>query len=96
MSTGGCETRVVSLARLGEELAALAPAEVLATEIDGARAIVKDAAHWTGAALTLRPNVKADAKAATRRAKDSADIWAISLKVARSEGRSPAYGGSQP
>src|SRR5690349_12707729 len=60
VSTGAFETRAFAAADVEEEVAALAPAELLAT--DSAR--VNEAARVAGAALTIRPAVKADAKAA--------------------------------
>ena len=77
VSTGAFETRALKLERVGEELAALAPAELLATEADAVRASLKDIATWCGAALTLRPAVKADAKAAARRAKEIFEVAAL-------------------
>ncbi len=74
VSTGSFETRVLKLDRVSEELAALAPAELLATEADASRAALNEAATWCGATLTLRPNVKADAKAAARRAKELFEV----------------------
>src|SRR5262249_9115566 len=76
VSTGAFETRALKLDRLSEELAALAPSELLATEAEAARIALKDAASWCGATLTLRPNVKADAKAAARRVKEIFEVAA--------------------
>jgi DNA mismatch repair protein MutS len=67
ISTGAFETRALAAAQVGEELAALAPAEVLAVEAEDSRAGFRDAVAQSGAALTLRPAVKADARSASRR-----------------------------
>jgi DNA mismatch repair protein MutS len=77
VSTGAFETRPLRSERLSEELAALAPAELLATEADAPRCGVREAAAWCGAALTLRPSLKADAKAAARRAKEIFQVAAL-------------------
>ena len=77
ISTGAFETRALSSAEIGEELAALAPAEILASESDASRALLQEAADICGAALTLRPPVKADAKAAVRRIKSAFEVAAL-------------------
>ncbi|HWA01295.1 MAG TPA: DNA mismatch repair protein MutS [Caulobacterales bacterium] len=75
VSTGAFETRACAFSRLEEELAALAPAEILVTETDVARA--RPATENSGAALTVRPSVKADVKAAARRVKDVFEVAAL-------------------
>lgn len=65
VSTGAFETRELRTRQVEEELAALAPAEVLVAEGELGR--VREAARVAGAVLTTRPAVKADAKAAGRR-----------------------------
>lgn len=67
VSTGVFVVRPIKATAAEEELAALAPAEVLLAEAEGARgAALVDA---SGAASTLRPGPKADAKAGERRLK---------------------------
>jgi len=67
VSTGAFVVRPIKATAAAEELAALAPAEVLLTDAESARgAALVDA---SGAALTLRPGPKADAKAGERRLK---------------------------
>ncbi|MBC7769629.1 MAG: DNA mismatch repair protein MutS [Phycisphaerales bacterium] len=75
ISTGAFETRLVKLAEMEGEIAALAPAELLV--IDSQSAQVNEAARITGAALTLRPEVKGDAKAAVRRIKAAFEVAAL-------------------
>jgi DNA mismatch repair protein MutS len=75
VSTGAFETRALKPGAVEEEVAALAPAELLATDLDAAH--VNEAARITGAALTLRPAVKADAKAAARRIKAAFEVAAL-------------------
>ncbi|MBX9746186.1 MAG: DNA mismatch repair protein MutS, partial [Hyphomonadaceae bacterium] len=75
VSTGAFETRAIGMGDVEEELAALAPAEVLAVEGEAPR--VSEIARIVGAALTLRPAVKADAKAATRRIKAAFEVAAL-------------------
>jgi DNA mismatch repair protein MutS len=75
VSTGAFETRALRAAAVEEELAALAPAEVLVIEADAAR--LKEAARVAGASLTTRPAVKADAKAAARRIKAAFEVAAL-------------------
>ncbi|HVY83553.1 MAG TPA: DNA mismatch repair protein MutS [Caulobacterales bacterium] len=75
VSTGAFETRACAPERLEEELAALAPAEVLVAESDAAR--VGRGAEFSGAALATRPPVKADARAAVRRAKEIFEVAAL-------------------
>ena len=77
VSTGSFETRSVRVDAISEELAALSPAELLASETDAQRAGLRDAAQWCGAALTTRPAVKADAKAASRRLKEVFQVAAL-------------------
>lgn len=66
ISTGAFEVRAAPIARLEEELAALAPAELLAAEADAGR--LGEIAARLGIALTARPAAKADARAGVRRA----------------------------
>jgi DNA mismatch repair protein MutS len=75
VSTGAFETRACAADRLEEELAALAPAEVLAIDADAQR--VARAVEHSGATLTLRPSVKGDAKAAGRRAREIFEVAAL-------------------
>ncbi len=77
VSTGAFETRALRPGQIVEELVALGPAEILATESDAARAQLQEAADVSGAALTLRPPVKADAKAAARRIKAAFEVAAL-------------------
>jgi DNA mismatch repair protein MutS len=75
VSTGAFETRALKALEVEEELAALAPAELLVSEADAAR--VKEAARIVGATLTTRPAVKADAKSAERRIKAAFEVAAL-------------------
>jgi len=75
VSTGAFETRTVKPAELEGEIAALSPAELLVTDGDSAK--VNEAARIIGAALTTRPAVKADAKAAARRIKAAFEVAAL-------------------
>jgi DNA mismatch repair protein MutS len=75
VSTGAFEARALKAADIEEELAALAPAELIVTEADSQA--LREAARISGAALTLRPNVKADAKAAQRRIKEAFQVAAL-------------------
>ncbi|HYD89628.1 MAG TPA: DNA mismatch repair protein MutS [Vitreimonas sp.] len=75
VSTGAFETRAVKLTELEGEIAALAPAEVLAADADADK--VQEAARLIGAALTPRPSVKADAKTAARRIKAAFEVAAL-------------------
>ncbi|MGQ0531826.1 MAG: DNA mismatch repair protein MutS [Caulobacteraceae bacterium] len=75
VSTGAFETRALTCREVEEEIAALAPAELLASDADAAR--VSEPARMAGAALTLRPPVKADAKAAARRIKAAFEVAAL-------------------
>jgi DNA mismatch repair protein MutS len=75
VSTGAFEVRSIASGAIEEELAVLSPAELLTTEADNARLQAVARAH--GAALTLRPNVKADAKAAERRVKSAFEVAAL-------------------
>lgn len=65
ISTGAFETRALSPSEIEQELAALAPAELLVSDVDAAK--VDAAARFCGATVTQRPSVKADAKSAKRR-----------------------------
>ena len=75
VSTGAFETRPLAAERVGEEIAALAPAEVLAA--DAHNDLARKATEFSGATLTLRPNVKADAKGASRRLKEMFEVAAL-------------------
>jgi DNA mismatch repair protein MutS len=66
VSTGAFHVEALPLARLSEALSASQPAELLAVE---ALAATLQAMLPAGATLTLRPAVKADAKAGERRAR---------------------------
>ena len=75
VSTGAFETRALKHNEAEEEIAALSPAELLVTDTDAQH--VNEAARITGAALTIRPAVKADAKAAARRIKTAFEVAAL-------------------
>jgi DNA mismatch repair protein MutS len=75
VSTGAFEARALKRAEIEEDLAALSPAELIVTESDAAA--LTEIARISGAALTLRPNVKADAKAAARRIKSAFEVAAL-------------------
>ncbi len=75
VSTGAFETRSFKHHEAEEEIAALSPAELLVTDADAQH--VNEAARITGAALTIRPAVKADAKAAARRIKAAFEVAAL-------------------
>ncbi len=75
VSTGAFETRSFKHHEAEEEIAALSPAELLVTDSDAQH--VNEAARITGAALTIRPAVKADAKAAARRIKATFEVAAL-------------------
>ncbi|MBX3510275.1 MAG: DNA mismatch repair protein MutS [Hyphomonadaceae bacterium] len=75
ISTGAFETRALAAAQAEEELAALAPAELLCVEAEAAR--LAEWARVGGAALTSRPAVKADARAAERRLKAAFEVAAL-------------------
>ena len=75
VSTGAFETRALAPNQMEEELAALAPAELLVTEGDASS--VGEAARIAGAVVTPRPAVKADAKAAERRIKATFEVGAL-------------------
>ncbi len=75
VSTGAFETRSVNAAEVEGEVAALAPAELLVVDADSGK--VSEAARIIGAALTFRPAVKADAKAAARRIKAAFEVAAL-------------------
>ncbi|MBL8543754.1 MAG: DNA mismatch repair protein MutS [Hyphomonadaceae bacterium] len=75
VSTGAFETRAVSSRAVEEELAALAPAELLAVDNDAVR--LNEAARAIGAAMTPRPAVKGDARAAERRIKALFEVAAL-------------------
>lgn len=75
VSTGAFEARVLKASEVEEELAALAPAELLVVEADGA--LVAEAARIAGATVTTRPAVKADAKSAERRIKAAFEVAAL-------------------
>ncbi len=75
VSTGAFETRSLKHSEAEEEIAALSPAELLVTDADAHH--VNEAARITGAALTIRPAVKADPKAAARRIKAAFEVAAL-------------------
>ncbi|MGE3929341.1 MAG: DNA mismatch repair protein MutS [Hyphomonadaceae bacterium] len=76
VSTGAFETRLTTSAELGGEIAALAPAELLCA--DGPhRGAIDQAAAQVGAAVTVRPAVKADAKSGARRAREIFEVSAL-------------------
>jgi DNA mismatch repair protein MutS len=75
VSTGAFETRALKAAEIEEEVAALAPAELVIADADATR--LAEAARIAGAALTSRPAVKADAKAAARRIKAAFEVAAL-------------------
>lgn len=75
VSTGAFETRALKADAVEEELAALAPAELIVVDTEMAR--VAEAARVCGAAVTPRPGVKADAKAAARRIKAAFEVAAL-------------------
>jgi DNA mismatch repair protein MutS len=69
VSTGAFEARLLGVDDIADAIVALAPAEILSIDADDAN--LKAAAAACGAAITLRPNVKADAKTAARRIKSA-------------------------
>jgi DNA mismatch repair protein MutS len=75
VSTGAFETRSLKHNEAEEEIAALSPAELLVTDADAQH--VNEAARTSGATLTIRPTVKADAKAAARRIKAAFAVAAL-------------------
>jgi DNA mismatch repair protein MutS len=75
VSTGAFETRALAPNQIEEELAALAPAELLVVEAESAR--VAEAARIAGAVVTARPAVKADTKSAERRLKGAFEVAAL-------------------
>ncbi|HWA21817.1 MAG TPA: DNA mismatch repair protein MutS, partial [Caulobacterales bacterium] len=75
ISTGACGVTPFAFARLADEIAALAPAELLVSEDEAARLSAPAAA--CGAALTTRPRQKADARAGARRAKALFEVAAL-------------------
>jgi DNA mismatch repair protein MutS len=75
VSTGAFETRLIKSSEIEEEIAALAPAELLCPEPDAVR--VQGAARDAGAALTTRPATKADPKSAVRRLKAAFDVTTL-------------------
>jgi DNA mismatch repair protein MutS len=75
VSTGAFETRSINADEAEAEIAALSPAELLVCDADAPR--VNEAARITSAALTTRPAVKTDAKAATRRLKAMFEVAAL-------------------
>ncbi len=90
VSTGAFETRALSFAHVEEELVALAPAELIVCEADAAR--VEAAARLAGAAVTTRPGVKADAKAAARRLKSAFAVASLDAYGAFGEAELSAMG----
>lgn len=75
ISTGAFETRALRDAEVVEDIAALAPAELLVVEAEAPR--VSEAARFAGAALTMRPAVKADAKSAERRLRAAFEVASL-------------------
>ena len=75
VSTGAFEARVLKANEVEEEVAALAPAELLVADPDSAR--VTEAARIAGATVTTRPAVKADVKSAERRIKAAFEVAAL-------------------
>ncbi|MBI1187802.1 MAG: DNA mismatch repair protein MutS [Alphaproteobacteria bacterium] len=75
VSTGELGVRVVDAGRLEDEIYALKPAEIVCT--DGDLASVCAAAALAGAAVTARPAVKADHRAAERRLKALFEVAAL-------------------
>jgi len=75
VSTGAFEARALKAIEVEEEVAALAPAELLVAEGDSAR--VTEAARIAGATVTTRPAVRADAKSAERRIKAAFEVAAL-------------------
>lgn len=75
VSTGAFEARVLKANEVEEEVAALAPAELLVGDPDSAR--VTEAARIAGATITTRPAVKADEKSAERRIKAAFEVAAL-------------------
>ncbi|MEJ0022707.1 MAG: DNA mismatch repair protein MutS [Alphaproteobacteria bacterium] len=75
ISTGACGVTPFALARLTDEIASIAPAELLVSETDADRA--SDPAAACGAALTTRPRQKADPRAGARRAKALFEVAAL-------------------
>ncbi|MBY0562662.1 MAG: DNA mismatch repair protein MutS [Hyphomonadaceae bacterium] len=75
VSTGGFETRPVDARTIDDEVVALAPAEVLATDTDAAR--VSAGVALAGAALTLRPSVKADVRSGERRIRAAFEVASL-------------------
>lgn len=67
VSTGAFVVRPIRASAAAEELSALAPAELLIPEADAQRGLALSEA--SGAALTVRPGPKADARAGERRLK---------------------------
>jgi DNA mismatch repair protein MutS len=90
VSTGAFEVRAVQSAASEAELAALAPAELLVCDTDAAR--VAEAARVSGAAVTSRPGVKADAKNAARRLKAMFEVAALDAFGEFSEAELSAMG----
>lgn len=75
VSTGAFETRAIPVLAVEEELAALAPAELLITDGDDAR--LGNIGHVIGAAITLRPTIKGDLRSAERRIKGLFGVAAL-------------------
>ncbi len=75
ISTGACGVTPFALSRLDDEVAALAPAELLVAEDEANRAA--PAAAAANAALTPRPRQKADPRAGARRAKALFEVAAL-------------------
>ncbi|MEQ1619358.1 MAG: DNA mismatch repair protein MutS [Terricaulis sp.] len=75
VSTGAFEARELGAGEIEEEVVALAPAEILACEGEEKR--LGEAVRGIGATLTLRPAVKADARAAARRLQAAFEVAAL-------------------
>ncbi len=75
VSTGAFETRAIPVLAVEEELAALAPAELLIADGDTAR--LGNMGHVIGAAITLRPAIKGDLRSAERRIKELFGVGAL-------------------
>ena len=74
---GAFEVGLVDPRRLADALAALHPAEVLVGDADSARDPVKEAIAACGAALTIRPAIKADPRAGARLAQTAFEVTTL-------------------
>lgn len=75
VSTGAFEVSAIEAGDVEQDVAALAPAELLAVDADMGK--VSEVARVIGAALTPRPAVKADVKTAARRIKTVFEVAAL-------------------